>query len=187
MSEFERVVPKLSSVSDPKQRSLSLRIMHAVCCTGRQKIKVVDDRLEYSGLSSNKLVNYYSAIEGISRFILLKRLLYEIGSNCVVEITKDLIEDKYRGCKSIPHNELIKEVSCIYPKYFDEDNVQSAWSEYDKFKEVRNYLVHECGMINSRDANMLIATAEIILDVLKQIVKSEKGMNKLYFEVEKKT
>ena len=143
------------------QRSKELRRLHTQC-TGKQKLGTVTERLGELGSLSNKVVIWYSAVEALGRFILIKTS------------EKPKTSATYKRYEKLGLNKLLSEVSTKFPAYFSSEEVNNVINGISAFSEVRNYLTHEFAFISGGMAVMLLNNAEKMLNVLKQIIIGEK-------------
>ena len=137
------------------ERSQELRILHTKC-TGSQKVKVVRDRLLNPDALSNIILTYYSAIEALCRFILMRH---------------DKNQNSYADYRSLKTKKMMDTIRENYKNIFINSEENEMFDEFFAcFSEVRNYLVHECGFIQAGYSKKILCEAKIVIQKLENII-----------------
>ena len=144
------------SNNEINNRAEELRLLHT-CCSVSQKLSVISDRIEEKGSLNNTVALYYSRIEALGRFLLMK---------ADDEQDNNTLYEKY---KKESFDDIIKALMKEFPEFFTEPNVKEAIDGIAALKSVRNYLVHEFGFMRVGMVSQVLENAEVVFNALKSI------------------
>lgn len=126
----------------------------------KQRLKVVQDRINYPDCSANRLISLVSSIEGLSRTICLD----------ILETQGESRLDIYKKVKFLNPNELI--VDYIFPainKSAEDLFGHDIWEVFLYAVKYRNLLIHEGTFLRQNYASELIDVCTIIFQKLTEL------------------
>jgi hypothetical protein len=126
----------------------------------KHRLHIIRQRLEQSEIGPTRLVTVVSAVEGISRSLIV----YEKAKS------HDETEQAYASCKDRTADVLVQDVLKNYQladaaKYFLED----TWPLFREAVNYRNLIVHECTFLGQDKYPSLIQATNDVFDTLVRI------------------
>jgi len=133
--------------------------------TPSQRLKVALDRMNFPECGPNKLIQAVSAVEGLSRALLLN-----------AKVTGgESIDLAYNEIRRYNAKRLVKEYICRYHGSNPTDFISNdVWITFCHAIKYRNLLIHECTFLRHNYSKQLVDASLIVFKKLSEFSKHNK-------------